>query len=109
LTKADQVMIEAASSMENDVMLSEYNAKNGAALKRLVNDQGVKLRQFNDDIYDSFAEASEEVFEEVKAHSDLAARIHESFVAARSDIGAWTKISDQAYLQQRNRALGLGD
>ena len=109
LTKADQAMIEAASSMENDVMLSEYNAKNGAALKRLVNDQGVKLRQFNDDIYDSFAEASEEVFEEVKAHSDLAARIHQSFVAARSDIGAWTKISDQAYLQQRNRALGLGD
>jgi TRAP-type mannitol/chloroaromatic compound transport system substrate-binding protein len=109
LTKADQVMIEAASSMENDVMLSEYNAKNGAALKRLVNDQGVKLRQFNDDIYDSFAEASEEVFEEVQAHSDLASRIHQSFVAARADIGAWTKISDQAYLQQRNRALGLGD
>ena len=109
LTKADQVMVEAASSMEDDVMLSEYNAKNGAALKRLVNDQGVKLRQFNDDIYDSFAEASEEVFEEVQAHSDLASRIHQSFFAARADIGAWTKISDQAYLQQRNRALGLGD
>jgi len=106
LSKSDQMMIEAASSMENDVMMSEYNAKNGAALKRLVNDQGVKLRQFNDDIYDGFAEASEEVFAEVQEHSDLANRIHQSFVTARTDIGAWAEISDQAYLTQRNRALG---
>lgn len=106
LSKADQMMIEAASSMENDVMMSEYNYKNGAALKRLINDQGVKLRQFNDDIYDGFAEASEEVFAEVQEHSDLANRIHQSFVTARSDIGAWAEISDQAYLTQRNRALG---
>ena len=106
LSKADQLMIEAAASMENDVMMSEYNAKNGAALARLINDQGVKLRKFNDDVYDSFAEAAEEVFEEVQAHSDLAARIHASFANARSEIGAWAEISDQAYLQQRNRALG---
>ena len=106
LSKSDQMMIEAASSMENDVMMSEYNYKNGAALKRLINDQGVKLRQFNDDIYDGFAEASEEVFAEVQEHSDLANRIHQSFVTARTDIGAWAEISDQAYLTQRNRALG---
>ena len=106
LSKSDQMMIEAASSMENDVMMSEYNYKNGAALKRLINDQGVKLRQFNDDIYDGFAEASEEVFAEVQEHSDLANRIHQSFATARADIGAWAEISDQAYLQQRNRALG---
>ena len=106
LSKSDQMMIEAASSMENDVMMSEYNYKNGAALKRLIDDQGVKLRQFNDDIYDGFAEASEEVFAEVQEHSDLANRIHQSFVTARADIGAWAEISDQAYLTQRNRALG---
>ncbi len=106
LSRADQLMIEAASSMENDMMMAEYNAKNGAALKRLINDQGVKLRQFNDDIYDSFAEAAEEVFDEVQEHSDLASRIHQSFATARADIGAWAEISDQAYMQQRNRALG---
>jgi TRAP-type mannitol/chloroaromatic compound transport system substrate-binding protein len=75
-------------------------------LARLVNDQGVKLRRFNDDIYDSFAEAAEEVFDEVQAHSDLASRIHKSFATSRAEVGAWAEISDQAYLQQRNRALG---
>jgi TRAP-type mannitol/chloroaromatic compound transport system substrate-binding protein len=107
LSKADQLLIEAAASMENDVMLSEYNAKNGAALKALVNEQGVKLRAFSDDVYDSFGEAADEVFEDVKKHSPLAKEIHESFVAARADIGAWAKISDQAYVSQRNRVLGL--
>jgi TRAP-type mannitol/chloroaromatic compound transport system substrate-binding protein len=108
LSKADQQLIEAACSMENDVMMAEYNAKNGAALAALIRDQGVELRQFNDDIYDSFGEASDEVFEETQAHSDLAARIHASFVQARADVGGWTNISDQAYVQQRNRVLGVG-
>ena len=107
LSKADQLIIEAASSMENEVMMSEYNAKNGAALATLVNDQGVKLRRFNDDVYDAFGEAAEEVFAEVRQHSELAGRIHQSFADARAEIGAWAKISDQAYVEQRNRVLGL--
>jgi TRAP-type mannitol/chloroaromatic compound transport system substrate-binding protein len=107
LSKADQLMIEAASSMENDVMMSEYNAKNGEYLEKLVNEQGVKVREFNDDIYDAFGEAADEVFETVKSHSDLANRIHESFVSARSSVGSWAKLSDQAYVRQRNRVLDL--
>ncbi|OUS36743.1 ABC transporter substrate-binding protein ['Osedax' symbiont bacterium Rs2_46_30_T18] len=107
LSKADQMMIEAASSMENDVMMAEYNAKNGEALTKLVEEQGVKVREFNDDIYDAFGEAADEVFDTVKEHSDLANRIHESFLAARTSVGGWAKLSDQAYVRQRNRVLDL--
>jgi TRAP-type mannitol/chloroaromatic compound transport system substrate-binding protein len=107
LTTTEQLQIEAAAAMENDVMMAEYNAKNGAALKRLVNDQGVILKEFSDEIYDSFGRAADEVFAEVIQHGDLTKRIHESFVKARTEVGAWAKISDVAYLQQRNRVLGL--
>ena len=107
LSKSDQEIIKAAASTENDVMMSEYNAKNGDALARLVNDHGVEVREFNDDIYDAFGEAADEVFAGVVAHSDLAKEIHESFVTARANIGAWAKLSDQAYVSQRNRVLGL--
>jgi TRAP-type mannitol/chloroaromatic compound transport system substrate-binding protein len=107
LTKTDRTIIEAAAAMENDVMMSEYTAKSGAALVKLINDQGVKLRRFNDDVYDSFGEAAEEVFEGVRNHSPLAGEIHDSFLAARIDLGGWSKISDQAYVAQRNRVLGL--
>ena len=107
LSTADQLLIEAAASMENDVMMSEYNAKNGASLAQLINNNGVELRQFSDEIYDSFGTAADEVFSEVVAHSDLAARIHASFLKAREEVGGWTNISDQAYVAQRNRVLGL--
>ena len=107
LSKTDQAVLEAATSMENDVMMSEFNAKSGEALTDLVKNQGVKLRKFNDDIYDSFGSASKEVFETVRQHSALSNEIHESFLKARANLGAWSKISDQAYVAQRNRVLGV--
>jgi len=107
LSSADQGIIRAASAQENELMMAEYNAKSGSSLVKLVKEQGVKLRRFNDDIYDSFGEAAEEVFEEVRGHSNLAGRIHASFLHAREELGAWAKISDQAYVEQRNRVLGL--
>jgi len=107
LSKSDQAIIKAAAETENSIMMSEYNAKNGASLASLISDQGVKLKSFSDDIYDSFGEAAAEVFEEVQQHSDLAKKIHASFVSSRDEVGAWAKISDQAYVAQRNRVLGL--
>ena len=107
LSNSDQLTIKAAAHTENDLMMAEYNAKNGSSLVKLIKEQGVKLRKFNDDIYDSFGEAAEEVFAEVRAHSELSNRIHESFSKVREEVGAWAKISDQAYLAQRNRVLGL--
>ncbi|MEZ5536269.1 MAG: TRAP transporter substrate-binding protein [Thiolinea sp.] len=107
LSDVDKLLIEAAASMENDVMLSEYNAKNGDALDTLIKEHGVELRDFNDDVYDAFGEAADEVFADVVKHSDLAKEIHESFLKARNNVGGWAKISDQAYVSQRNRVLGL--
>jgi TRAP-type mannitol/chloroaromatic compound transport system substrate-binding protein len=107
LSKSDQIIVAAAAEMENSVMMSEYNAKNGASLKKLIDEQGVKLKSFSDDIYDSFGEAAAEVFEEVQQHSPLAKKIHQSFLKSRDEVGAWAKISDQAYVAQRNRVLGL--
>ena len=107
LSKSDQLIVSAAAEMENSVMMSEYNAKNGASLAKLIAEQGVKLRSFNDEIYDSFGDAAAEVFEEVQQHSPLAKKIHASFKASRDEVGAWAKISDQAYVAQRNRVLGL--
>ena len=107
LSKSDQALIRAAANQENQLMMAEYNANNGAALKRLTAEHGVELRDFSDEIYDRFGEAAEEVFEETSNHSDLARRINDSFIEARKKIGAWMDIADVAYLRQRNRVLGL--
>jgi TRAP-type mannitol/chloroaromatic compound transport system substrate-binding protein len=107
LSKSDQLIIKTACAWADEITMAEYNAKNGAALARLINDQGVKLEKFNDDVYDAFARGAKEVYDEVQAHSELAAQTHASFVKARKEIGSWTNLSDSPYISQRNRALGI--
>ncbi len=107
LSKSDQTVIEACAAAENDYMMSEFNAKNGASLRQLLDEQGVELRKFSDDIWDAFGDAADQVFAETVEHSDLARRVHESFLQARNDMGAWQGTADQAYLAQRNRVTGV--
>lgn len=107
LSATDQAIIEAACNEENARQMAETNANNGVYLDRLINEHGVELKQFNDEVYDAFGEAAEEVFEETIQHSDLAARTHESFAKARSEIGRWMLLADTGYTQQRNRVLGI--
>ena len=102
-----QQAIEAACLEEDVRQTAEFNANNGRYLARLINDHGVQLRRFNEDIYDAFGVAAEQTFEEVRQHSDLANRMHESFEAARQDVGGWLNLADGPYLYERNRVLGI--
>jgi len=107
LSKIDQAIIEASCNEENARQMAETNANNGAYLTRLIKDHGVKLRKFNDEIYDSFGKASQQVFDETRQHSALAAKIHDSFAKTRDDVGRWTGLADAAFVSQRNRVLKL--
>ena len=107
LTKSDQLTIKTACDWADTTTMAEYNAKNGAALARLVNENGVKLEKFNDKVYDAFAKGAAEVFDEVQQHSALAKKVHDAFIKGRKEIGAWTNLSDSPYISQRNRALGM--
>ena len=107
LPKDLQGIVEAACVMECEIMMSELNAKNGEYLERLVKEHGVQVREFSDEIYDSFGEAAAAVLEEARAHSDLADRIFTSFAATRASTGAWLKLSDVNYSLKRNTVLGI--
>ena len=107
LTKSDQLIIKTACDWADTTTMAEYNAKNGAALARLVNENGVKLEKFSDKVYDAFAKGAAEVYDEVQQHSALAKKVHGAFIKGRKEIGAWTNLSDSPYISQRNRALGL--
>ena len=58
LSKSDQMIIKTACAWADEITMAEYNAKNGAALSRLINDHGVKLEKFNDKVYDAFAKGA---------------------------------------------------
>ncbi len=107
LPKTDQELIKAACLEENAMAMAETNFNNGTYLDKLINEHGVELRKFNDEIFDAFGDAAAEVFEETIQHDDLTKQVHESFVSARSEVGRWMLLADTGYTTQRNRVLGI--
>ena len=66
------------------------------------------MKTFNDDVWDAFGEAAEEVFEEVRSHSEIAARIDANYQEKLREIGGTIAKFEGNFLNQRNRILGLG-
>ncbi|WP_108660855.1 TRAP transporter substrate-binding protein [Acuticoccus kandeliae] len=106
LSKTDQVIVEQCCLAENDNLYAEFTAKNGSALATLVNQHGVQLKKYPDDVFDGFAKASEEVVAAIGDHDDLAKRIRDSYLKSRKELRAWTQIAEQAYANERTRTLG---
>ncbi len=107
LDAADRALIEACCVAENDVMMAEFNARNGEALERLVDEHDVKLFRFPDEVWDAFVEASADVVATVAQTDDLGKRVHESYTAFQKRVMPWSKLADQSYMDARARSLGI--
>ncbi|MEM9601593.1 MAG: TRAP transporter substrate-binding protein [Pseudomonadota bacterium] len=109
LSSWEQAVITAACMEEHAAQPEEALANNGAYLQRMIDDHGVEVKVFNDDVYDAFGEAAAEVFAETRDHSALAAEVNDHFQAAMREMGAYLAIGDIAFTNQRNRVLELGE
>ena len=107
LSAWEQAVITAACMEENAAQPEEAIAKNGEYLNKLKSDHGVEIRSFTDDTWDAFGTAAEEVFEETRAHSDLASKIDASYQGALREMGGYRKLAEVEYSNQRNRVLGI--
>ena len=107
LSEWEQAIIEAACHEEHAAQYEEAQAKNGEYLAKLVNEHGVELRQLPDDIFDSFGDASAEVFQETREHSPLAKKITDHFMSSLREVGGWQKIAEVGFSNHRNRILDI--
>ncbi|MDH3741515.1 MAG: TRAP transporter substrate-binding protein [Hyphomicrobiales bacterium] len=107
LSDYEKTVITAACLEEHANQYEEAQANNGKFLDKMVNEHGVVLKEFSEEIYDSFGQAAVEVYEEVRAHSPLAKKIDDQFKAALKEIGGWQKIAEVAFSNQRNRVLDI--
>ena len=107
LTDWEKSIITAACFEEHAAQYEEAQANNGFYLQKMINDHGVILKELPEEIFDVYAEAALEVFEEVRDHSPLAKKINDNFQASLRELGGWQKIAEVAFSQQRNRVLGI--
>ncbi len=97
-----QEMISMCCKAENDYMLAEFNGRSAPALKKLVTEHGVKLRQFPKSVLEAYGTASGQVMEELVADGDdLVKKIANGFFAFRQEIMPWTRIGDQGFTNAR--------
>ena len=108
LSDWEKAVITAAATEEHALQHEEASANNGEYLAKLTNEHGVELRSFDEDTWDAFGEAAQEVFEETRDHSALAAEVNDAYQAALREIGGFRAIAEIAFSVQRNRVLGLG-
>lgn len=97
-----QLMIETTSRMINEDMLSEFVARNNAALKTLVDEHNVELRRLPDDVLERLHELSIDVVREAIGDDPLAVEIYESYMAFLKDVSAYHEISEQAFMNIRS-------
>jgi TRAP-type mannitol/chloroaromatic compound transport system substrate-binding protein len=107
LSEIEKAIITAACNEEHAAQHEEASANNGEYLNRLVNDHGVVVKSFNEDVWDAFGTAAVEVFEETRNHSELARKIDDDFQAKLREIGGFRKIAEVEFSNQRNRVLGI--
>ena len=86
----------------NETMNAEFAARNSEALQSLVNDHGVELRRFPDDVLKKLRELSYQVIEEGAASDPLYARVYESVRTYQERSVAYLKVAEEAYLQARS-------
>ncbi len=105
LSAAHQKAIEIAAGEVELWSLSQFLANNSLALKRLVENDGVRALEFPDDVWDAFGAASKEVIEE-NMDDPLFKKTWDSYQASMKLSNEWEQLSSIAYTRQRTRVLG---
>ncbi len=101
LPKHLQQIVSDAARIANQQMFADFNAHNGEALKKLVDDHGVELKKFPDDVLKKLRQISDEVVAEIADKDPMSKKVYESFIAFRDSQIKWSEISERAYLNAR--------
>jgi len=96
-----QAMIEVATRAINDDMLSEFTARNNSALRTLIDEHGVELRELPADVIGELKKAAGQVVAEAAQENELSQRIYDSYMGFLEDVRAYHEISETAYVNAR--------
>lgn len=96
LPKAYQAIFEAACAYANSDMLAKYDARNPAALRRLVA-AGAQLRPFPVSFLDASYTATTELYAEIGAKNAGFKKIVDSLLAFRNEEYLWWQVGEYPY------------
>ena len=98
-----QLIVQVAAQAENTLVTADFNANNQQALDALVNEHGVNLQQFPEDVIDALAKASAEVVAEIRGRDEVTGRVVDSMAKFRENAVRWTASGENAFAATRQR------
>ena len=103
-----QAIIRDVCQAEYDSVAADFAANDPRALHTLVNDHGVQVRRFPDEILEAGANASKEILTELLDSGDaLTKKTAESFVAALNIVRQKTEGTDSPFILAREKYFHL--
>ncbi len=96
LPKNYQAILRTAAAMTNSDVQAKYDARNPAALKKLVA-EGTKLRPFPQPVMDACLKAATEVYADISAKNANFKKFHDHYMAFRNDQYLWWQIAEYNY------------
>lgn len=98
-----QAIVREANRAVNLSVYAEFTALNESALSALVNDHGVDLRGFPDDVMSRLAALSKAVLADIAAADPLSQEVHDSLMDFRKRMITYGKVAETTYLPARMR------
>jgi len=84
--------------MENELwVLSQFDARNGAALQELITKHKVQLVKFPDEVLNDLRKLADEVVAEEAAKDAMSTKVNDSFKKFQKVLGTWGSVSEKAY------------
>jgi TRAP-type mannitol/chloroaromatic compound transport system substrate-binding protein len=96
LPKNYQAVLQSAAAHSNSVMMGRYDARNPAALKRLVAN-GTQLRPFSQEIMEACMKASDEVNKETSANNPMYKKVLANLQDFRNNEYLWWQVAESTF------------
>ena len=97
LPKDFQEIIRVTATAQNTWMLSQFEARNHAALEKLVNEDGVVLRTYPEDLLKALKKTAREVIDGFCSEDPKSAKVYDSFRKFQKSVAAWSRLSEQPF------------
>ena len=107
LPRAYQAIFEAATAYANADMLAKYDARNPAALRRLVG-AGAQLKAFPPAFLDASWTAANELYAELSAKNPEFKKVNDALIAFRNEEYLWWQVGEYPYDGYMIRARSRG-
>jgi TRAP-type mannitol/chloroaromatic compound transport system substrate-binding protein len=96
-----RAIVAHACAAEASYALSEMERLNAEALAALTGRHNVQLREFPREVVTAARKVSAEVLADLATRSEVARKVHDSYVAFRDRTAAWSRVSIKAVLEAR--------